>query len=91
MAARFRPLYRTAASAPLLIAVWASAAIADERAFGEHCAKCHGHAISVVQRLTGKTIEERSAALDRFLETHHAQESKVRAAIVGYLVSLSAR
>ena len=36
-------------------------------------------------------MEERSVALDRFLETHHAQDPQVRAAVIEYLMGLSAR
>ena len=75
----------------LLIATLSSSSIADERTFEEHCARCHQRAISLARRLKEQTVEERSAALDRFLETHHAQDPQVRAAVIEYLMGLSAR
>jgi hypothetical protein len=86
----FGQVCRAAAAAAIsLIVSVPSMAIADERAFQEHCAICHHRASSVVRRLIGETAEERTAGLDRFLETHHAEDPKLRAAIVGYLTRLS--
>ena len=86
----FGQVCRAAAAATIVLIVGVSTtAIADERAFKEHCAICHHRASSVVRRLIGETAEERTAVLDRFLATHHAEDPKLRAAIVSYLIGLS--
>jgi hypothetical protein len=74
-----------------LIASASGTAVADERAFKEHCATCHRHVALVTRRLTGETAEERAASLDRFLATHHAENPKLRAVIVDYLTALSSQ
>jgi len=86
---RIRQVFWTAAPALLFAAVWSSAAVGDTRVFTEHCAKCHQRAASVARELKGDTLEERTAALDKFLSTHHAEDPKVRAAVIDYLIGLS--
>ena len=85
----FGQVCRAAAAAAIsLIVSVPSMAIADERDFKERCATCHRRASSVIGHLLGETAEARTAALDRFLATHHVEDPELRAAIVGYLVGL---
>lgn len=79
-----------ATSALLFVAALSSTAIASETLFKGHCAKCHPRATSLVQGWSGQA-DERATALNRFLEAHHAEDPKVRAAIVNYLIELSAQ
>jgi hypothetical protein len=67
-----------------------STAVAEE-AFQKHCARCHPRAVSVARSVSGQTDRERKETLDRFLASHHAEDPKLRAAIVDYLVGLSAQ
>ena len=77
------------ALAPLLLAMLTGFATADEITFKEHCAKCHPRPVSVVGGLRGKTAEERSILLDKFLATHHAEDARARADIINFLIGLS--
>ena len=74
-----------------LFVVHSTAARADATAFQSHCAKCHERVKPLALKLKGDSREERSVALAKFLETHHAEDAQVRAAIVDYLVDLPAR
>lgn len=65
------------------------AAAADTTAFEEQCATCHQRASTLARRLEGESAEARSAALAKFLQTHHSDDAQTRAAIVEYLVGLS--
>jgi hypothetical protein len=84
-----RQISRAAALALLLLPILTGFAIADEIAFKEHCAKCHPRPVSVVRGLGGKTAEERSILLDKFLATHHAEDARARADIINFLIGLS--
>ena len=85
-----RQICQAAALAPLLLATLLTGfATADEIAFKEHCAKCHPRPASVVRGLRGKTAEERSILLHKFLATHHAEDAKLRADITNFLIGLS--
>lgn len=66
-----------------------NAAAADTTAFEEQCATCHQRASTLARRLEGESAEARSAALTKFLQTHHSDDAQTRAAIVEYLVGLS--
>lgn len=66
-------------------------ATADEISFKQYCAKCHPRAASVARGLGGKTAEERSILLDKFLATHHAEDEKLRADIINFLIGLSSQ
>jgi hypothetical protein len=57
----------------------------------EHFTKCHQRAASVARKLKGDTLEELTAALDKFLSTYHAEDPKVRAAVIDYLIELAAQ
>jgi len=70
---------------------WLGKAIADEQAFKEHCGECHARAASLVRNLKGSSVEERTAMLAKFLETHRTKDAKSRTAIIDYLVGLSAQ
>ena len=84
-----RQIYRATALAPLLLSMLTGFATADEIAFKQYCAKCHPRPASVVRGLRGKTAEERSILLDKFLATHHAEDAKLRADIINFLIGLS--
>ena len=86
-----RQICQAAALAPLLLAMLTGFATADEITFKEHCAKCHPRPASVVRGLGGKTAEERTILLDKFLATHHAEDAKLRADIINFLIGLSAQ
>ena len=88
---RIQNFFWTAASALLLAAIWSSAPLADQRVFKAHCGKCHQRAVSVARDLKGDTLEERTDALDKFLSTHHAEDPKLRAVVIDYLIGLSAQ
>lgn len=91
MRERFRK-HRWAAIIVLLAATSAFAtAAAAERAFKEHCGKCHSRATSVARGLKGDTERERRETLAKFLPSHHAQDAKPRAEIIDYLIGLSAQ
>lgn len=65
--------------------------VAEEAAsFKTHCAKCHPRAGTLARSLKGDTRDERTAALAAFLVSHHCEDPAARAAIVAYLVGLSA-
>jgi hypothetical protein len=66
-----------------------NAAAADAPAFQAQCASCHQRASTLARRLEGESAEARSAALAKFLETHHCDDAQARMAIVDYLVGLS--
>lgn len=55
-----------------------------------HCAKCHGRVGTLARNLKGDTRDERAATLSKFLEDHHIDDPVARAAIVEYLVELTA-
>ena len=63
-------------------------ASASEPAFTEHCSKCHARASSVARSFDGNE-EQRKKAFDRFLSTHYAEDSQVRAKIVDYLLTVA--
>jgi hypothetical protein len=84
-----RQICRAATLAPLLLAMLTGFATADELAFKQYCAKCHPRPASVVRGLGGKTTEERSILLDKFLATHHAEDARLRADIINFLIGLS--
>lgn len=62
---------------------------ADAPAFQARCASCHPRASTLARRLDGDGAEARSAALAKFLQSHHCDDAQARAAIVDYLISLS--
>jgi len=64
-------------------------AAADTTAFEKQCATCHQRASTLARRLERESAEARSAALAKFLQTHHSHDAQTRAAIVEYLVGLS--
>lgn len=74
-----------------LIAVALSAVSAHPEAplYKEHCAKCHARAGALAANLKGQTAEEKASRLEAFLQSHHANDSQVRAKIIAYLVELS--
>jgi hypothetical protein len=77
---------------PVLLAFASSVGTAAaEEAFQKHCTRCHPRAASVAWSLSGQTDKERKEVLDRFLASHYAEDVKLRAAIVDYLVGLSAK
>ena len=84
-----RQICRAAALAPLLLPMLTAFATADEISFKQYCAKCHPRPASVARGLRGKTAEERSILLDKFLATHHAEDAKLRAGIINFLIGLS--
>ena len=86
-----RQICRAAALAPLLLPMLTGFATADEISFKQYCAKCHPRPASVVRGLGGKTAEERSILLDKFLATHHAEDAKLRADIINFLIGLSSQ
>jgi hypothetical protein len=59
-----------------------------ENTFKEHCGKCHTRLSSVLGGLNGNAEQERRASLDEFLSTHHAEDAKLRAEIIDYLIKL---
>ena len=79
----------------MTVGLWAFASgvgtAAAEEAFQKHCARCHPRAASVARSSSGQTDKERKEAFDRFLASHHAEDPKLRAAIVDYLIGLSAQ
>jgi hypothetical protein len=79
-----------------LLALTAFAALpvparADEALFKSRCVECHSRAQTLARSLPGKTPEEKSALLAKFLETHHVPSLEEREALVSYLVGLSKR
>jgi hypothetical protein len=62
---------------------------AAETAFKENCAKCHARPVFVARSVQGNTEQERRKALDQLLRSHHAEDPKLRAEIVDYLIGLS--
>lgn len=62
---------------------------ADLSAFQARCVSCHPRASTLARGLDGDSAEARSAALAKFLETHHCEDAQARTAIVDYLVGLS--
>lgn len=66
-----------------------NAPAADTTAFAKECATCHQRASTLARGLEGENAESRSAALAKFLQTHHSGDAQTRAAIVEYLVGLS--
>jgi cytochrome c551/c552 len=66
-----------------------TAAAAEAVAFNTHCARCHPRTTTLVRSLKGDTRDERAAALATFLQSHHCEDPRARAAIVSYLVGLS--
>ena len=64
---------------------------ADADLFKERCAECHPRASVLAGNLKGQTREDKAAALDAFLKTHHADDEQVRAKIIAYLLGLSGR
>jgi hypothetical protein len=75
----------------LLVAIGAATAAAAERTFNEHCGKCHARPTFVLRGLKGNTEQERRKVLDKFLSTHHAEDPKLRAEIIDYLIRWSAQ
>ena len=75
----------------LVVAIGAATAAAAESTFREHCGRCHAHPVSVLWGLKGNAEQERRRLLDEFLSTHHAEDPKLRADIIDYLISLSAQ
>jgi hypothetical protein len=69
-------------------ATWPVAARSDEALFKSYCAKCHARAQTLARRLPGKSPEEKSALLAKFLETQHPPSAEQRAALVSYLVGI---
>jgi mono/diheme cytochrome c family protein len=79
-----------------LLALTAFAALsvparADEALFKSRCAECHSRAQTLARGLPGKTAEEKSERLAKFLESHHAPSPEEHAALVSYLVGLADR
>jgi hypothetical protein len=64
---------------------------ADADLFKERCAKCHARVSGLAGNLKGHTREDKAAALDAFLMTHHADDKLVRAKIIAYLIGLSGK
>ncbi|MGE0767499.1 MAG: hypothetical protein AB7L90_13620 [Hyphomicrobiaceae bacterium] len=60
---------------------------ADADLFKERCAKCHARASLLAANLKGQTRDDKAAALDAFLKTHHADDGQVRAKIIAYLMN----
>lgn len=75
----------------LLVAIGAATAAAAESTFNEHCGKCHARPTSVLRGLKGNAEQKRRKVLDKFLSTHHAEDPKLRAEIIDYLIRLSAQ
>ena len=75
----------------LLVAIGAATAAGAESTFNEHCGKCHARPTFVLRGLKGNAEQERRKVLDKFLSTHHADDLKLRAEIIDYLIRLSAQ
>jgi len=67
------------------------AALADAQTFKELCVKCHARASTLARSIKGATPAEKTAWLDGFLTTHHADDPAERAKLVGYLIGLAAK
>lgn len=86
------PLVRTLALTAVFASVFSGlGTAADAPAFRARCASCHPRASTLARRLDGDSAEARSAALAKFLETHHCDDVQARDAIVDYLVGLSSQ
>jgi hypothetical protein len=72
----------------LPVAISAATAAAAESTFNEHCGKCHARPTSVLRSLKGNAEQERRKLLDEFLSAHHAEDAKLRAEIIDYLIKL---
>jgi hypothetical protein len=72
----------------LLVAISSATAAGAESTFNEHCGKCHARPTSVLRGLQGNAEQERRKLLDVFLSTHHAEDAKLRAEIIDYLIKL---
>jgi hypothetical protein len=68
-----------------------AAASADADLFEDRCGKCHARATTLARGLKGDTAAAKTAALDAFLEAHHAEDAEIRARIVAYLMGLSGK
>lgn len=72
--------------------IWpASTALADAQTFRERCVACHARASTLARSIGGSTVAEKTAWLEAFLATHHADDPAVRASLVTYLVGLTAK
>ena len=75
----------------LLVAIGAATAAGAESTFNEHCGKCHARPASIMRGLKGNVELEQREVLDKFLSTHHAEDPKLRAEIIDYLIRWSAQ
>jgi hypothetical protein len=57
--------------------------------FKENCVKCHARSASVARSVQGNSEQERRKALNQLLGSHHAEDPKLRAEIIDYLIWLS--
>jgi hypothetical protein len=89
MGARSRQQWLAAAMGLLMSLGFVGTTAAAEIAFKENCAKCHARPTSVARSVQGNSEQERRKALDLLLRSHHAENPKLRAEIVDYLVGLS--
>lgn len=86
MGTRSRRQWSAAAVGLLLPVGFIGTSVATESAFKEACAKCHARPASVARSVQGNTDAERRQALDQLLRSHHAEDPKLRAEIVDYLI-----
>lgn len=66
--------------------VTAPPAFAGNSTFDQNCKSCHATAKGLLKKAPGKSLEERAAELDAFLQKHHAADAAVRAEMIGWLI-----